>query len=352
MAGDVRARRLLVSAFGINSGGGLVLFNALLPAVRAALRAVALDTRLRGRPLDIDAGVETRYVRRGFLARFLSLNRLARQAGQGDVLFCFNSLPPLSRSRARVVNYVHAPHFVGAHRGIRYSLITRLRTAIERRWFHWGIGNCDEIWVQTDSMARALAASHPAARVSVVPFVDDALLELLPPGQPAPAAVDAARFTFFYPADTVGHKNHSTLLAAWLLLARENCLPKLQLTIDDAELREILARVPGGGAGLANVVALGRVSRQEVLDRTRSSSALLFPSLAETLGIPLVEAVALGTPVLASERDFTRDVCVPRESFDPSSPRSIADAVRRFMGAPRAMARFHSAADVAARLLA
>ena len=45
----------------------------------------------------------------------------------------------------------------------------------------------------------------------------------------------------------------------------------------------------------------------------------------------LLEARALGVPVLAPERDYVRDVCEPRQTFDPASPRSIADAVRRFL---------------------
>jgi hypothetical protein len=37
-------------------------------------------------------------------------------------------------------------------------------------------------------------------------------------------------------------------------------------------------------------------------------------------------------PVLASELDYVRDLIEPAETFDPSSPVSIARAVRRFLG--------------------
>jgi len=345
------SRRLLISAFGINAGGGLVLLEALLPAVRTALRAVTLDSRLRGRSPQLDPEVARTYVRRRFLARLRSLDRQAREARQGDVLLCFNSLPPLRRTGARVINYVHAPHFIAAHRGIRYAPMTRLRMAIERRWLSLGIRHCDEVWVQTESMARELRAIHPGARVVVVPFVDEALYALLPRSPATPAAADATRFTFFYPADAVGHKNHQNLLAAWQELARENFRPTLKLTLEAGELQAVLARMDGATALLPNVQALGRIGRSEVLEQLRGSSALLFASLTETLGIPLVEAMALGVPVLAAERTFVRDVSRPRETFDPASPRSIADAVRRFMGVERPQACLLSAAEFAARLL-
>jgi glycosyltransferase involved in cell wall biosynthesis len=341
----------LLSAFGINTGGGLVLLEALLPAVRGELRAIALDARLRARAPALDGEVECRWVPRSFVARWSAIRRLCARARPGDVLFCFNSLPPLTRARCRVVNYVHAPHFANLHRGIRYSWTTRLRIFLERAWFQCGVRHCDEIWVQTDAMARALRLQFPAATVVILPFVDDELLAALPRANPA-SSHDGFGFAFFYPADTVGHKNHGRLLAAWALLAREGFMPALQLTVDAAELGTLCAGAGVTPSTLPNVQALGRLPRPDVLQRLRASSALLFPSVAETFGIPLIEATAAGVPVLAAERDFVRDVCVPRESFDPASPRSIADAVRRFMGAPRTPDALVSAHQVVAKLLA
>jgi glycosyltransferase involved in cell wall biosynthesis len=269
------------------------------------------------------------------------------------VLFCFNSLPPLRRSRARVINYVHAPHFVGAHRGVRYKPVTAVRIVIERLWFRLGVRNCDELWVQTPTMAAALSAAYPYAKVRAVPFVDDELFALLGTQEALQApSGDGSQYTFLYTADSVGHKNQVNLLAAWRELARAGFAPKLLLTLDAGELRDMEQRVPGAPDSVTpNVTAIGRLSRAEVLERTRGCSALIFPSVAETLGIPLLEAQSLGIPIIAGERDFVRDVCVPRETFDPASARSIAAAVRRFMGQPVPPSRMLSARQVVESLL-
>jgi glycosyltransferase involved in cell wall biosynthesis len=68
-----------------------------------------------------------------------------------------------------------------------------------------------------------------------------------------------------------------------------------------------------------------------VLERLAGSTGLIFASSLESFGLPLLEARALGVPVLAAERDFVREVCEPQQTFDPASPHSIADAVRRFL---------------------
>jgi glycosyltransferase involved in cell wall biosynthesis len=60
--------------------------------------------------------------------------------------------------------------------------------------------------------------------------------------------------------------------------------------------------------------------------------ALIYPSLFESFGLPLLEARLAGVPILAAERDYVRDVITPAVSFDPESSLSIARAVMRYEG--------------------
>ena len=330
---DAVGAGVLLSAFGIHAGGGLVLLKALIKGLSGSLKVASLDSRC---PFDkslISSDVRIEYVRRSFAARILAINRLAGMTSPGDTLLCFNSLPPLRKPKGRVIVFVHAPHFVGAHRGIRYSLLTTMRIKIERLWFKLGIRNCDEIWVQTSVMQEAMLAQYSQAVIKVIPLVDDELavrLSMLPVAMQKPK-VDDSQFTFFYPADAVGHKNHENLLNAWEILAKEGRRPKLVLTLRSSEMDLIKGRARLNSRELISLVNLGWLSREDVLDQISRSSALIFPSRAETFGLPMLEARALGVPVVASERDFVRDVCTPLQTFDPNSPRSIAMAVLRFM---------------------
>lgn len=330
---DIPIRGLRISAFGINSGGGLVLLKALLEGASGDLRSIEIDARVSASQVGVPEGTPTRSVRRSFAARMLSSLRAAREGREDEVLLCFNSLPPLTRSRARVVTYVHAPHFVGAHAGIRYTPVTRLRIVLERAWFRFAIGHSDEVWVQTPTMAHSFHRLYPTVTVRVVPLLDGALHRMVSSMDGgSPAAPHAWQDkVFFYPADTVGHKNHVNLLRAWALLHDAGHDAQLWLTLDHDELDAMLAAagVPRERAGA--VRALGRLSRDDVLARLSASSALIFPSIAETFGLPMLEASALNKPVLAAERDFVRDVCRPAQTFDPTSPYSIAHAVTRFV---------------------
>ena len=39
-------------------------------------------------------------------------------------------------------------------------------------------------------------------------------------------------------------------------------------------------------------------------------SILLFPSYDETFGLPLIEASSIGTPIVASNKDFVKEICL------------------------------------------
>ena len=79
------------------------------------------------------------------------------------------------------------------------------------------------------------------------------------------------------------------------------------------------------------IINLGWLPQSEVLLQYQSCRSLIFPSLRESFGLPLLEASKLNIPILASELDYVYDVCEPEQTFDPSSPQSIARAVTRFL---------------------
>ncbi|OZA76460.1 glycosyltransferase [Polynucleobacter sp. 39-46-10] len=344
---------VLLSAFGIHAGGGLVLLRALIRDLDPSLKISALDSRVKlDQYFPLPSG-EVDYIPRSFVARILSLNKLAKLALAGDTLLCFNSLPPLRKSKGRVIVFVQAPHFVGTHRGIRYSLLTAIRLQVEIIWFKLGIKNSNEIWVQTRGMHEALRVRYPTITVKIVPLVDEELaskMSILPVLE-TKKSINDSEFAFFYPADAVGHKNHENLLRAWALLAKAGRTPKLFLTLQAAEMAWLWKRAALGGDDLNAIINLGWLTRAGVLQQLKNSSALIFPSLAETFGLPLLEARALGIPVVASERDFVRDVCAPAQTFDPESPRSIAMAILRFMdGSGPLTTQYYSAPDFVAEL--
>lgn len=322
-------RRILISAAGINSGGGFVLFEALFRALKNLPTKTLIDVRLSSRYLEFVDDGSAVIVKKNFFSRVAANIRLSREGRSQDVLLSFNSLPPLVRSKAFTVTYIHSPQFVGLHKNITYKFLERLRFFVEINWFRFYYKNSDALWVQTESMKALLVKQTRNVPVEVVPFIDDFLTGMYSANASSAEvnAVQNEEYSLFYPAAFTGHKNHVVLVEAFRKLAKSHPKVTLVLTLPAGDFSELIGQEP-----LYNVSNIGVVTREEVMATMKASSALIFPSKAETFGIPLIEASSLGLPIIASELDFVRDVCSPVETFDPNSIEAIVDAVARFTG--------------------
>ena len=95
---------------------------------------------------------------------------------------------------------------------------------------------------------------------------------------------------------------------------------------------------PRGGVRLAfvaphapdGVIALPALDRSALVDCYRGAIALAFPSLYEGFGLPALEAMACGTPVVASRRASLPEVCGEAALYidDPEDVEEIARALR------------------------
>ena len=135
---------------------------------------------------------------------------------------------------------------------------------------------------------------------------------------------------FLYVSSDEPHKNHKTLIEAWCLLSKEGIFPKLILTIGKtSNLYELI--VSSINEFKLDIDIKPNLQRNEILDLYKHSTALIYPSLFESYGLPLVEASQYKIPVLASELDYVRDILDPVETFDPKSAKSIARSLKRFL---------------------
>jgi len=97
----------------------------------------------------------------------------------------------------------------------------------------------------------------------------------------------------------------------------------------------ILQSAQDTGLGDA-VVFLGHVSLAELGALYRSAGALFFPSLKEGFGLPILEAMALGCPVITSDRSSTAEVAnSSAQLVDPLDVRAMAEGLHAVLGDER-----------------
>lgn len=133
----------------------------------------------------------------------------------------------------------------------------------------------------------------------------------------------------FYPAATWPHKNHKTLLQAFKIL-KQNCNFDGQLVLSGIAMQannDVLEEV--GRLHLNDdVIVLGYLPYDDLPYLYNLARLLVFPSLHEGFGIPLVEAMACGCPVtcsnVASFPEVTGDAAL---TFDPDSAEDMAEKI-------------------------
>ncbi|MBT2503192.1 glycosyltransferase family 1 protein [Curtobacterium sp. ISL-83] len=143
------------------------------------------------------------------------------------------------------------------------------------------------------------------------------------PAEPRPA--DGARErSLVYMGSFMPYKNVETLAAALPLLGADwslHCMSR----VSDADRARLTGLAPAGA-----LVFHDGASDDEYRSVLRSATALVTASFDEGFGIPLVESMGVGTPVVVSDipifREIGGDVA---EYFDPRSPSAAAAAVRR-----------------------
>lgn len=351
--------RLWVHAPAVHTGGGLVLLKALLasPALPATIAYVDERAFVELRDAPTARRVALRPVSPRSLTRLYAQWQIAGQAAPGDIILCLQGVPLPFRVRARQIVFLQNRHLLEA--GWLWSLPPKaaLQTALGKLLIRLFAGHA-EIWmVQTPSMRRALLSRLRLADadVRVVPYSGNEGLSPIVEPMECPAArckiAQGRVWDFLYVADGLAHKNHRRLIDAWRLLAAQGVRPTLALTLGPRDAR-LVAWVSEQAAQYdLPVVNLGSMSHRELLQIYRQAGALIYPSLSESLGLPLVEAAHLGVPIVAAESDYVRDVCVPVESFDPMSPHSIARAVRRALGEAEAPVRIRPVEDFVHELM-
>ena len=106
---------------------------------------------------------------------------------------------------------------------------------------------------------------------------------------------------FVYPAFTWWHKDHALAVKAFATLAAREHDVVLVLTGGEGPAEQSVMELVQSLGLRGRVRRTGLIPRRDVLAIVRGATALLYPSRYEGFGLPVAEAMSLGTPVLAAD---------------------------------------------------
>jgi hypothetical protein len=133
-----------------------------------------------------------------------------------------------------------------------------------------------------------------------------------------------------YPANFWRHKNHEMLLTAFGMAVAAGLAIDIKLVCTGAPgARQQWLQDAAGAMGLGGrVIFPGYLSNEELAALFGHCGGMVFPSLYEGFGLPVIEAMAAGVPVACSNATSLPEVAAEAAILvDPREPGQIAEAM-------------------------
>lgn len=109
---------------------------------------------------------------------------------------------------------------------------------------------------------------------------------------------------------------------------RKNCQLVIVCSMDDHRKKMYLDVARQVGLDSKDVLITGFISEEYLVAFYNTCDVFVFPSLYEGLGLPVLEAMACGAPVVGGNNSSVRELIVrPDALFDAGSPHSIGDMI-------------------------
>lgn len=267
----------------------------------------------------------------------------AVRATRPDVLVSLLNFGPLRAVVPHVLFQRNPLYFCPYHlRTLRG--VSAVRRRLERRLVGRIMAGADRIITPSAAMREMIRSFHPgleATRFRVVHHGFGAAE--FQTGGPLPDAVartigEASGVKLLYATHAASHKGIDILLDAVRRLHERRTPFTLWLTIDRADWPSGVARYRTFVAehGLRGRVAiLGRIPHDAIHRVYEAADLFVFPSLCESFGFPMVEAMGSGLPIIAADTPVNREICGSAADYYPAlDGAALADRLTRLAQDP------------------
>ena len=216
------------------------------------------------------------------------------------------------------------------------------RDAVRRLFYRRSARTAARVLTDSEFSAGEIAAAYqiPRQRITVAPLgVSDHFAPVDRPNVTLPAGLTTP--FLLHVGDLHERRNLPVVVHAMFEAQRRSGMPPLSLVLAGVD-RGIGDRLRGYARDANSpeaVVCLGAVTDSQLLTLYRAAAALVYPSRYEGFGLPVLEAMACGTPVIASRAASIPEVLGDAGTLlDPDDEPGWADEIARVIGD-----QFHSA---------
>ncbi|WGQ12740.1 glycosyltransferase [Sphingobacterium faecium] len=311
---------ILVDALFINNSGGKILLDYFIDRLEKTEKRIfyLLDERVKSHHPEIKSSNIVFYLKGSLVSRYDFYSKISEDFSS---VFCFGNLPPSIRFDCKVFTYLHQTLYLSFPKNLNWKV--KLSFKLKRLVWKYFLRNTDYIIVQTHLLAGQLENRNiiPRDKILILPFFSFSTLADI-----CQEKTIKEKGSYIYISNAPKYKNHIKLIEAFCRFYDKKKCGKLSLTVSDdfPDLLKLIGEKKILGYPIFN---LGFINQNELIKIYKRSEYLIYPSLTESFGLGILEAINFKCKVIGANLDYMHEVCVPSLTFNPYSVDSIYKAL-------------------------
>jgi glycosyltransferase involved in cell wall biosynthesis len=239
--------------------------------------------------------------------------------------FCFSNVPPPFTIKDKPISiYFHNTLLINCLNA-NISLKQKLILFIKKIYIKYH-NEANYNWVvQTEIIADSIEKEFKieSNKIDVIPFYNENYFKNINLNQ------DENNINYLYVADGSPQKNHSSLLDAFekFVKLKKDIPYTLNLTISETSSKSLLNKIKKLQNDGINIINHKECTYQKIRELYKLCNFLIYPSLTESFGLPLIEAAISGCKIISSDLPYVYKIVNPSLVFDPNNVESITNAL-------------------------
>jgi len=307
----VHNKKIIIDACYLNSKGGIVILNKILNTIPNEILnkfIIVIDKRIS------NLGTLTR-----FNHEIIKKNEFSRiyfyikNYNKIKSILCLSNFPPPVVINTPVFIYFHNVLFFSS-KNKNMSKLERLKFSLKKVYLKL-LNNKDYNWlVQTQIVKNLLVENNK--------FRSDKIF-ISPIFHLNHEKVIEKKDFFIYPTSNIKNKNNENLIRAFIDASRKTDKNlNLYITLDRNELN-FKYKLPKS----LKIKFLGELEHYDLINLISEAKYLIFPSFEESFGLPLIEAKHNFCIILASDKEYVKELIDADFYFDPKNINDISSKI-------------------------
>jgi len=306
-----------IYSVGIHKEGGLNVLKKFI-AINNEDIYYFLDDRVKNKIIIKNS----EYVSENIITRLIHLFLLSFKLNKKDHIIFLNGLPPIFNFKSNIsVIFQNANLFIEFYK-INFFKWFFSKDSLRYLFFWIGKKNVNNWYVFSPTANKILS-------VYIKKYINIKTIDIFHEYKSVNNInLQEIKYDFIYPASLMEHKNHKMLINTLISLSKKKIFPKVVFTLNPDDLNKIDFENIKKKYSL-KLFNYFEPDQKKFLNIYKKCRSLLYISLNETIGLPIIEAYKYGLFIIAPKLEYSNQFIKPDIMFNIKSEDELSSIIEK-----------------------